>query len=266
MSNLNVATVASDVVWASIHKNIEQTKAHVKKVKDLFPDTQIILFPEMSLTGYILDETNKTLAQPLDGAVVQSILDIAKQHNISIIASMIGKGKKPFNTTFVAGADGNLITHYNKNHLFTQCPEPDLYDPGQTLSTFNINGWKCGLSTCFDIRFPRLFETYKKAGVECMFSPMNWLVGRNKENLMNYLIKVRAHENQFFFVAVDRTGKDENAEYHGIGVITNPFAEDIAAHKDIYSYASLDKSEIKMLSDALPLNESYKETYTIKDD
>ena len=156
-----------------------------------------------------------------------------------------------------------MLASYKKNHLFTQSAEPKVYTKGDRLAIFELEGWKCGLSTCFDIRFPRLFEAYKNAGVEIVFSGFNWVEGRNKQNIMDILVKARAHENQYFMVAVDRSGKDPNTRYYGKSVFANPFAEDTATRKGIYSYAQLNKNEITDLGCSLPLNGSYKGTYKI---
>lgn len=263
---MKIATVASDTVWKDLHKNIELTHHHVAKVKQLYPNVEVILFPEISLAGFIVDPSNADVAEPLSGATIQSIQDIAKDFGVALICGFVEKnpGGKPFNTQFVISKEGKLIAYYRKNHLFTQSAEPDVYSAGSELATFELEGWKCGLSTCFDIRFPRLFEAYKKAGVEVMFSGFNWVEGRNKPEIMESLVKTRAHENQYFMVAVDRSGSDPNTSFYGKSVIANPFAEDVAEHNDIYSYAELNKEDIANIGKLLPLAGSFKSEYKMK--
>ncbi len=264
---MNIATVASDTIWKDPRANIEQTERHVAKIMELWPKTQIILFPEISLMGFVVDPSNSEIAESLDGHSVNEVKRIARKYNVALICSIIEKnptGERPFNSTFVISKDGELLAVYRKNHLFTESAEPEVFSPGAELAVFDFEGWKCGLSTCFDIRFPRLFETYKKAGVELMLSPFNWVAGRNKPALFEHLVKARAHENQFFFAAVDRSGSDPNTSYHGISVISNPFGEDNSEHNGIYSYAELDKEEISALANALPLDKSFKTEYKIK--
>ena len=171
---------------------------------------------------------------------------------------------KPYNTQFVISKNGELIAYYHKNHLFTQSAEPDVYTAGDDLVTFELEDWKCGLSTCFDIRFPRLFEAYKKAGVECLFAGFNWVEGRNKAAIMENLVKARAHENQYFFTAVDRSGSDPNTSYYGTALVANPYAEDVAKHEGIYAYAEIEKEDIETLSRTLPLSGSFKSEYKIR--
>jgi len=262
---MKVATVASETIWKNVAKNVEQTGRHVAKVKRLYPDVEVVLFPEISLAGFIVDASNKDVAQPLTGDASQGIKDIAKEHNVALICGMVeeNSGGKPFNTQFVVSKDGQLIASYRKNHLFTESTEPEVYTAGSELVTFDLNGWKCGLSTCFDIRFPRLFEAYKKAGVEVVFSGFNWVEDRNKPEIMESLVKARAHENQYFMVTVDRSGSDPDTNFYGKSVIANPFAEDITKHSGIYSYAELNKEDITNLGKLLPLAGSYKSEYKV---
>ena len=265
---MNIATVASETVWKDVKKNVELTEHHVQEVLRLFPNTQIILFPEISLAGFVVDPTNQDIAQSIDGEAVSEIKRIANEYNVALICGMIEKNDegKPFNTQFVVSKDGELVAKYRKNHLFTEGAEPEVFTPGGELVTFVFEGWKCGISTCFDIRFPRLFEAYKKAGVECMFAGFNWVAGRNKPAIMDHLVKARAHENQYFFAAVDRTGSDPNTTYYGTNIIANPYAEDTAKHEGIYGYAEITKEDIVNISKTLPLGGSFKETYVVENE
>ena len=263
---MNITTIASTPAWKDVGENIKLTSRHVNEALELFPDSDILLFPELSLSGFVVDEDVENVAQPINGPAVTAVQELAKKHNVAIVAGFIEKvsGDKPANTQFVASPSGELLAIYRKNHLFTQSEEPKLYCRGSELVTFEYKGWKCGISTCFDIRFPRLFEAYKKAGVECMFSGFNWVEGRNKPAIMEHLVLARAHENQFFFAAVDRNGVSAGTSFYGTSVIASPYAENLAVSKGIYSNASISKDDIKTLSINLPLAGSFKEEYSVK--
>lgn len=263
---MNIALVAADTAWKDVNRNIELAEQHIQKVKELFPNAQIILFPEISLAGFIVDEGNKDVAISLDGPEVGRIKALAKKYDVALICGMVeaNPNGKPYNTQFVISKDGELLAHYHKNHLFTEGAEPDMYTPGSELVTFGFDGWKCGLSTCFDIRFPRLFEAYRHAGVECTFAGFNWVEGRNKPAIMEHLVLARAHENQFFFAAVDRSGSDPNTSFYGTAIIATPYAENIAKHEGIYSYAEINKQDIETLAKTLPLQGSFKPEYSVK--
>lgn len=263
---LRVVTVASDVAWKDPAANLASHDAHIQAVMKKWPATQIIVFPEISLMGAVIDDTLPDIAEPLDGPTITKLRAIAAKHNVAVAAGFIEANPdgKPHNCTVVASGAGELLTHYHKNHLFSDSPEPELYAPGADLAVFELDGWKIGVSICFDIRFPRLFEAYKAAGVECMISGFNWVKGRNKPAIMEHLVKARAHENQYCFAAVDRSGSDPYTTYYGTSVLSNPYCEDIAERDGLYAYAEFDKQAITELATNLPLKPSYKTSYEIR--
>lgn len=263
---MKIATVAHDTVWEDLEANLQAIDNHLAHVMRNQPDTDIVLFPEICLMGIVEDESNKQLAITAESALAR-LAPIAQKHSVAVICGFIEKNgdDKPFNSLIVVSREGEMLATYSKSHLFTQSNEPKFFTAGEQLSTFELNGWKCGLSVCFDIRFPRLYATYKSAGVECVFVANNWVKGRNKPEIFEHLVKARAHENQYFIVAVDRTGSDPSTEYSdGVTVVSNPYAEDIATKDGIYSYATLGKNEIESISTMLPLTDSFRPEYTIK--
>lgn len=137
---MKVATVASNTVWKDIDENVELTHHHVTKVKQLYPDVDAILFPELSLTGFIVDPSNADVAESLAGNAIQNMKDIAKENEVALVCGFVEEnpGGKPFNTQFVISKDGELIASYRKNHLFTQSPEPEVYTAGTELVTFEL--------------------------------------------------------------------------------------------------------------------------------
>jgi predicted amidohydrolase len=126
---------------------------------------------------------------------------------------------------------------------------------------FTVAGWRCGLAICMDLRFPRLFEAYRRCkGTDLILVPCNWVTGQNKPEILNALVRARAHETQSFVVAVDRAGADPNAAYHGMSVMANPYAEDRARRDGPYTFATLDGAQARELRAALPLD-SFRASY-----
>ncbi len=263
---MKLVTVASETVWKDATANVAKHEYHVSEVMKKWPDTELILFPELSLMGFLVDPSNAEIAEPLEGPSVTKMREVARKYAVAICFGIIESNAegKPYNTQVVVSKSGEILAVYHKNHLFTESGEPDVYTPGESLVTFDLNGWKCGLSTCFDIRFPRLFEAYKNAGVELMLSGFNWVEGRNKPEIMKSLVKARAHENQYFFAAVDRSGKDPNTSFYGTHVTSSPYAENIANIDGVYAMAELEKSDIRTLPETLPLKSSFRNEYEVK--
>jgi predicted amidohydrolase len=231
---------------------------------DIFPETEVIVFPELSFTWYVLDDSNKELWEDTDWFCISETKKLAEKYNVNIIAWFIEKNglDKPYNSSMVISKDWKLICTYQKSHLFSQSKEPELYSAWKKLQTFEIWGWRCGIFICFDCRYPRLFEAYKEKWVECIFWLYNWVWWRNKPEIFNSILKTRATENQYFLAGIDCSWSDENANYTSSACITTPYCEDIKiTKKEIYHYAELKKQDIEEVSSLLPLKPSFKEDY-----
>ncbi len=262
---LKICAIAFDTGWKYPEENIAKTEQCVKEAKRLFPETQVILFPELSYMGSIVDEDAHRLAESREGRCVTETLRMAQTYDTHIIAGFIesNQGKKPYNTMFVANKSGKPTVFYRKNHLYAGSQECELYEAGAELAPFDLEGWKCGLSCCFDVRFPRLYEAYRRAGTELIFMGFNWFAGRNKPAIMDFMLKARAHENQFFIAATDRSGSDPSGPFTKQGIIVNPYGENVATTtNDIYSYAEIKKEDMRTLRKKLPLEPSFKGSYS----
>ncbi len=263
---MKVCVVNFESAWKNKKENLKRKEIHISKIVELFPETQIIVFPELSFTWYILDNTNIELAEDLDWFCISETKKLAKKYGVYIIAWFIEKNgwDKPYNSAMIVSKNWELISIYQKNHLFSQSKEPELYSVWEKLNIFEIEGWKCWIFICFDCRYPRLFEAYKKSWVECVFGIYNWVGWRNKPEIFDVILKTRATENQYYLVGVDCSWNDENATYTSSACITTPYCEDKKLTKEkIYHYAKLKKDDIKDISKLLPLKPSFKDSYVM---
>ena len=73
---------------------------------------------------------------------------------------------KPHNSLYLINSQGQIVDRYDKRF----CTQKDLqyYSPGDHFVTFDLNGVKCGLLICYDVRFPELYRQYAKMGVQLM--------------------------------------------------------------------------------------------------
>jgi predicted amidohydrolase len=95
---------------------------------------------------------------------------LARQHSIWVLfgsAHRLSEDHAPHNSVYVLNRDGEVMERYDK--LF--CTRKDLknYTPGTHFSVFEIEGIKCGILICHDIRYPELNRRYYKEGVRCIF-------------------------------------------------------------------------------------------------
>mgnify|MGYP005838492159 CR=1 FL=1 len=132
----------------------------------------IVHFPEGSLSGYAGAHFKTWDDFDWDLLVEESerMLQLARDHAIWIIfgsAHRLSEGHLPHNSIYVISPEGKVVERYDKRF----CTNQDLayYTPGDHLALFEIDGIRCGILICHDIRYPELTRKYYQEGVRCIF-------------------------------------------------------------------------------------------------
>ena len=222
--------------------------------------TDIVVLPEMWTTGYQLEG----IADICDnhGKPTNDIIGaIAKDKEINIVAgsyASIEKGKV-YNTAYIFDRSGKNIGSYQKIHLFKLMEEHKYIESGLSHFVFMLEGIKCGIIICYDLRFPELTRKLALEGIKLLFVPAQWPAARLDHWIT--LLKARAIENQIFVAAVNRAGEHTKDEFLGGSMIINPWGEIIAQgnYKQQIISAELDfslidhvKMNIDILADRVP--------------
>lgn len=157
-------------IGANIKRNTSMVRRQILQAKRGGAD--VVHFPECAMSGYggadikSWRDMNWRLLQEQ----TQEICKLAKAKKVWVIlgsSHQLSGNRRPHNSLYVINPLGKIIDRYDKRF----CTKGDLkhYSPGDHFVTFNINGVKCGLLICYDVRFPELYREYKKLGVQLMF-------------------------------------------------------------------------------------------------
>ena len=166
---LQVATCQFPVC-GDIQANADFIRRQMREARQ--QGAELVHFPECALSGYAGQDFPS--AADLDWELLHketdSILALAKELGVWVVLGSthrLSGDHKPHNSLYVINAQGQIVDRYDKRF----CTESDLhhYSPGDHFVTFDINGVKCGLLICYDIRFPELYRQYAKLGVQLMF-------------------------------------------------------------------------------------------------
>lgn len=195
---------------ANFHKILDLVHKNIKK------GTDIILLPEVWTVGWKPSEFENSAENLEKGATLQFLSEIAKVYNVNIIGGsyVTRKDDKYYNTCPVINRDGELVTHYNKMHLFSYygCDEGKFIENGENPVMIEIDGVKIGLTICYDIRFPEIYRAYRKAGADLLVNMAAWPLSRAIH--WESLTKARAIENQCFMIALTQSGLIEENEWN----------------------------------------------------
>ncbi len=171
---------------------------------------RLVLLPEYS--AYFVDPFDASLAehaQPLDGPFVQALRALAAQHGVHVVAGMVERTDDAHrvHNTLVAVDGGGVVARYRKLHLYDAFGqrESDWIAPGaiEPPQTFEADGIRFGMMTCYDLRFPEVSRTLVDAGADAMLVPAEWVRGPLKEHHWKTLLAARAIENTVYVAAAD---------------------------------------------------------------
>ena len=119
-----------------------------------------------------------------------------------------------------------VVAEYDKTHLFTPSGEHEYFQAGSHICQFALDGKKCGIIICYDLRFPELARTLALEGIELLFVPAQWPEKRTM-HLMT-LARARAVENQIFLALCNSVGTAGETHCGGHSAIIDPWGEYLA--------------------------------------
>ncbi|MFC4000835.1 carbon-nitrogen hydrolase family protein [Prauserella oleivorans] len=152
---------------------------------------RVVVFPEAMMAHFGVKLA--PLAEPLDGPWASAVGEIAAEHDVLVVAGMFTpEGERVRNTLLITG----LGEHrgYDKIHLYDAFGfrESDTVAGGDELVTVDVDGVRLGVATCYDIRFPALFQALAEAGTSAVAVPTSWGAGAGKRDQWEVLVRARA--------------------------------------------------------------------------
>ncbi len=250
---MKIALVQYSPVWENVRENISK----IDKLLESFNDETLLVFPEMTLTGFTMNSGN--FAEEIDGEGFLYFIKKSAAIKKHIFAGIIEKDEDQFFNSLIHFDDKGLITaRYRKIHLFSMSGENKYYSAGKETVVTKIDKVKIGLSVCYDLRFPELYRFYAKEKAEIIVDIANWPVQRIEH--WKHLLKARAIENQCFVIGVNRTGADPFHKYNGASAVFDPMGIELiitGEEEGVYS-VELDLSKVNEVRKNLPFLEDIK--------
>jgi predicted amidohydrolase len=177
---------------------------------------RIVVFPEAAMARFGIPLC--PLAQPLDGPWAGGVRDIAKEHDVLVVAGMFTPSEdgRVRNTLLVTGL--GVDEHYDKIHLFDAFgfAESATVAPGDRSVTVEVDGVGVGVATCYDLRFPQLFQKLARSGASVILVPASWGSGPGKREQWELLVRARALDSTSWLAACGQ------ADPTTVGVTTKP--------------------------------------------
>jgi len=140
----------------------------------------------------------------------ENIMALAGQLGLWVVLGSMHRltePNKPHNSLYLVNPKGKIVDRYDKRF----CTKGDLrrLTPGNRFVNFSINGVKCSLLICFDLRFPEVYRELYKQKVNCIFQ--SFYNARQKgpsvhTHIMRQTMQCRAATNHFWVSMANSSG------------------------------------------------------------
>ncbi len=213
-------------------ENLKRFEMEVLKAKECNAD--LVVFPELSLTGYVVRDQIYELAEPIPGPSTTRVMQLAEDSGMHIIFGMPELSEKAratiYNSAVFVGPRG-LIGKYRKMYLPTHSvfEEKRHFRPGFETAVFDTQIGKIGLCICYDVFFPEVTRLARLRGAELIVcisaSPAV------RRCYFEILTAARALENTAFLAYVNLVGVEDGLQFWGGSRLVSPTGDLIVKAK-----------------------------------
>ncbi len=204
-------------------ENIKKIEKTVKKAKS--QAAELVIFPELSLTGYVIRDQIYELAETIPGPSTNILEGIAKKNKTHIIFGMPELSQKAqatvYNASVLVGPKG-FIGKYRKMYLPTHSvfEEKRYFRPGYQTAVFDTELGKIGLIICYDIFFPEVSRLARLEGAQLIVCISASPAVRRA--FFETLTAARAMENVTFLAFVNLVGVEDGLQFWGGSRLIGP--------------------------------------------
>ena len=166
------------------------------------------------------------------------------------------------NRSFVIDSSGEIVARYDKIHMFDvdlatgeSWRESNAYAPGDAVATVETPAGRLGLTICYDIRFPALFEILGAKNCDIIAIPAAFTVPTGEAH-WHLLQRARAVEASGYVVAAAQVGAHaDGRRTYGHSLVVDPWGEivlDLGGETAGIGFAEIDPARIAAVRAQLP--------------
>ncbi|NLQ16946.1 carbon-nitrogen hydrolase family protein [Marinomonas sp. M1K-6] len=187
--------------------------------------------------------------------LLNEIAELARQHSIYLVIGShpsilnatgdLVAGGRVRQTCWAVGPDGLFFERYDKIHLFDvdvndkamAYRESEVIEPGDlTPKVIDVDGFKVGLSICYDVRFPELYRELSRRGADLLLVPAAFTYMTGKKH-WDILLAARAIENQCYVLGVNQCGwHNATRQTYGHSGLYSPTGERLLGLQEVPGY------------------------------
>lgn len=226
----------------------------------------MLFTPEMS---GLLDRKRSRAAQSIvaesEDTVLAAVREAAARTGVWVSLGSLAVAREDgrwANRALVIDGSGAIAARYDKLHMFDvdldsgeSWRESNAYVAGDDVVTVETPVGRLGLSICYDIRFPALYEALGQARCDVIAIPAAFTVPTGRAH-WHVLQRARAIEASAWVVAAAQVGQHaDGRETFGHSLVVDPWGEvmlDMGEEGPALAFAEIDRGRIEKVRAQLP--------------
>jgi predicted amidohydrolase len=219
----------SIVQFAPVLGDIEQNIAQLSECFNDAWESDLVVLPELSSTGYNFVDKQQALAcseTVSDSRFIDFLETIADTYDCHIVAGINERqGDQLFNSSVLVAPSG-LMGLYRKLHLFRN--EKSIFTPGDLgLEVYDTTIGKLGMLVCFDWMFPEVWRIMAIKGAQVVCHPSNLVLPYCQQ-----VVPAHAMVNRYFVATANRVGQEGDVLFTGKSVLCDTKGNVLAMGSD----------------------------------
>lgn len=226
----------------------------------------MLFTPEMSgMLDRSRSRASKHIASEADDLVLAGMRDAAAKAGIWVSLGSLAIEREDgrwCNRGYVIDSTGGIAARYDKIHMFDvdlasgeSWRESNSYAAGSQAVTVETPMGLLGLTICYDLRFPALFDLLGRAYCDVIAVPAAFTVPTGRSH-WHVLQRARAIEASAYVVCAAQVGEHEDGRStYGHSLVVDPWGEillDMGGEEPGLAFAEIDPDRIAQVRKQLP--------------
>ena len=258
---MRVALAQIDCVLGDTDKNLRKAIQKVAEAKSRGAD--LIVFPELSLSGYALEELDDDIAIEAQGETISSLAETAGE--MAVVVGFCEEGQRFQNFNSAAYLEGGVLRHlHRKLYLpnYRIYEERKHYNPGQSMRAFDTRFGRMAILICNDAWQTFLPFIAVQDGAQVLIIPADSGSYPSYPELLdtrNYwrgITRFYARMLESYVIFVNRVGKQDNLVFWGYSHVVDPWGTVVAEaplHEEALITVDIDLSNVRRRRREVPL-------------
>jgi 5-aminopentanamidase len=211
----------------------------------------VIVFPELFVSGYFAGGRLEQLATSCDGTTFQAVAALARELKLAICYGYPERdGAHIFNAAQLVDDQGLLLINHRKTHPFGDYERHWFTNGNKFTSLAQFRNFQFSVLICYEIEFPELARANAIGSTEVLLVPTAVMENTNPNQVAQLLAQARAAENNVFVVYANHLSLETQGKFNGNSLIAGPLGVTLNRASDTHEQLIVANLNSRSLAEA----------------